>query len=109
MLVRGFLGTIIGGLMGAISGAVSFGLDTSLDAGSSFIGATRAWWPLAAMFGAGGGALIGLVFGLYIAISGVGPRTGLIVGSLIGVFGALVLLLLNYDRYSWYLRSVPAR
>ena len=61
------------------------------------------------MFGALAGAVVGAGFGLYIALSGVGQRTGLIVGCLVGSFGALVLLFMNYDRFSWYLRSVPAR
>jgi len=109
MFVRGLAGAIIGALTGAGAAALTFGLDTSLDVGSSFIGPTRDWWLLAAIFGALGGAVVGSSLGLYITLSRVGRGTALIVACLIGGFGALVLIFINGDRYSWHLRSLPAR
>jgi hypothetical protein len=107
--VRALSRAAVGALTGAAAGGLSFGLDASLDVGSSFIGATRDWWPLAAVFGALAGAVVGAGVGLYIGLSGLGRRAGVIVGCLVGVLGGLVLLFMNSDRFSWHLRSVPAR
>ncbi len=108
LLARGLAGAIIGILTGAAAGALTFGLDASLDVGSSFIGPTRNWWPLAAMVGAAGGAVFGLALGLFVAIVRVANLVTLAVGGLIGGFGALVILLLN-SELSWSQRSLPSR
>src|SRR2546421_6750980 len=109
MFARGITGAIIGALTGAGAGALTFGFDASLDVGSSFIGPTKDWWLLAAIVGAIGGAVVGLGFGLYITLSRAGRIGTLIVASLIGGFGALLLLVMNWDRFAWYERSVLAR
>ncbi|MBA2732011.1 MAG: hypothetical protein H0U54_03855, partial [Acidobacteria bacterium] len=63
MLIRGLVGAAIGILGGAGAGALTFGWDASMAVGSSFIGPTRGWWPLAATAGAAGGAVFGLILG----------------------------------------------
>ncbi|HKP37122.1 MAG TPA: hypothetical protein VJT71_09695 [Pyrinomonadaceae bacterium] len=100
---------IVGTLAGAGAGALILGWDASLDVGSSFIGLTRDWWPLHAMVGALGGAVIGLGFVLFTTFSRAASVVTLAVGFLIGCFGVLVLLIMNSDRLGWEQRSVAAR
>jgi|SRR6266498_943647 len=89
MFVRGLVGAIVGLLTGATAGGFACGLDTSLAVDSSPLGPAREWWPLAAIFGVIGGAVVGLVFGLSIVLSRASQRTALSVGCLLGIFGYL--------------------
>ena len=110
MLIRSFVGTVIGILGGAGAGALTLGWDASMAVGSSFIGATRDWWPVVvAMAGAIGGAVFGLALGLYISLTGIGMLRSAIAGGVVGVIGIVVMLPSGDHATFWWLRSVPSR
>jgi len=109
MLIRALAGAIIGILGGAGAGALTLGWDASMAAGSSFIGPTRDWWPLAAIVGALGGAVFGLALGLYISLAGVGARPSTMAGSVVGVIGVLAMFSAGENMAYWRLRSVSSR
>ena len=108
MVTRAIFVSIVGVLAGAAVGAVTFGWDAWLDVGSSFIGLTSNWWPLHAMVGGLGGAVFGLLLGLF-TLTRVHRVFCFLVGCLIGLLGAVVLLFMNADRLGWQQRSVPAQ
>src|SRR6266436_1146795 len=108
MLARGLVGAIVGALTGAVAGGFSYALDTSLAVGHDFLGPTRDWWRVAAILGAGGGAAVGLVFGLTVVFSRASQRTSLSVGCLLGIFG-VIFLLAQSSGDDWQLRSTTPR
>lgn len=108
MVARAVFVSLGGILAGAAAGAVTFGWDAWLDVGSSFIGLTSNWWPLDAMVGGFGGAVLGLLLGLF-SLTGVSRQVCFLVGCSIGFFGAVVLLFMNIDRLGWQQRSVGSQ
>lgn len=109
MFIRGLIGAIIGAVGGAAVGALTLGWDASMAIGSSWIGPTRDWWPLSAMFGALAGATFGLALGLYISLAVVGMRRAFILGCGVGSLGVFVLIVVEFGNPFWWLRSVPSR
>ncbi len=109
MLIRGLVGAVVGIMGGASAGALTLGWDASMAVGSSFIGPTRDWWPLAAIVGALGGAVFGLTLGLYISLTGIGVRPSALVGSVAGMIGIVVMFSTGEDVAYWRLRSVYSR
>jgi len=109
MFIRSLVGAAIGILGGAGAGALTFAWDASMAVGSSWIGATRNWWPLAAYFGALAGALFGLALGLCISLAQLRPGPSAIIGCVVGVIGAVAMLSLSEGAPFWQLRSVFAR
>jgi hypothetical protein len=101
---RGLIGGVIGTLGGASAGGLTFGLDASMYVGSSWIGPTKDWWPLHALFGAAVGAAGGLALGLYISRADFRVRSGIVAGGILGLIGAGAILFLESD-FSWQLRS----
>ena len=108
MVIRGLIGAAIGVLGGAIAGALTFGWDASMAVGSSWIGPTRDWWPLAAYFGAFAGAVFGVSLGLYISLADVGMRRSAIAGGVVGVI-EVIALLSNPSGGIEQLRSIPSQ
>ena len=108
MLIRGLVGAAIGILLGAGAGALTFGWDGSLAVGSSWIGPTRNFWPLAAYSGAVAGAVFGVSLGLYIIFAGIGIRWAAVAGGVVGMIGVMALWFMRSD-VDEQLRSTFAR
>jgi hypothetical protein len=109
MYIRVLAVAAIGMFGGAGAGALTFGWDASMATGSSFIGSTRSWWPLAAAFGALSGAVFGVALGLCISLARVGTLPSTIAGTVVGAVGVAAILFAGEDAAYWRLRSVPSR
>src|SRR5919112_1503821 len=105
MFIRVLVAAAVGIFGGAGAGALTFGWDASMAAGSSFIGPTRGWWPLAAAFGATSGAVFGLALGLYISLARVGTLPSALAGIAVGAVGAVAILAAGEGAAYWRLRS----
>ena len=108
LLIRGLIGAAIGVLGGAAAGGLTFGWDTSMAEGSSWLGPTRNWWPLAAYYGALLGAAFGVSLGLYISLRAVRTGAAAITGGVVGLAG-VIFLWSNASGVDAELRSMPAR
>jgi len=91
MLSRIFIGTLSGGCLSAACFAIfSWIVIYNSDPGTGVEGPFPEWAHLAAMMGAVIGAEMGLLLGLAISLL----NRGLIVGTVLGFLGGLVLLIL---------------
>jgi len=108
MLISSLVCALIGTFLGSLGGALILGWDASMAEGSSWIGPTRDFWPLAAYVGALAGAAFGLSLGLYISLTRAGFGVSAIVGGIVGIIGVLVLVS-NISGGNAELRSLPSR
>src|ERR1041385_6661135 len=108
MLIRAIICAAIGVFTGGAAGAFILGWDASMAVGSSWIGPTRDFWPLAAYVGGLAGAAFGLSLGLYLCLAGIGMRGAAIAGAVIGLIGVMVLLS-NPSGGDSQLRSMPSQ
>lgn len=109
MYKRALAAAAVGTLGGAAAGALTFGWDASMAAGSSFIGPTRDWWPLAAAVGALGGAVFGLALGLSVSLGRAGTLPSALAGVAVGAVGAVAILAAGEAVAYWRLRSAFSR
>ena len=84
-LRSGSIGLLLGAFYGGISGAIIFGLLTYFDDSTSFWGPARDWTFLAILIGLVGGGGVGGLLGMVVGATQVDRRSGVIIGTVIGL------------------------